>query len=79
MWGPLLLIYVTKTGAVEFSAMQLETLNRLKAGRDVLQELNRELNLIDVEKLMDDTADAIAYQNVGFFICQTDLCIKQAC
>lgn len=35
----------------------------LAAGNQVLKELQKEMSLSDVEKLMDETADAIAYQN----------------
>jgi charged multivesicular body protein 6 len=36
----------------------------LKKGNDVLNEIHKETSVEAVEKLMDDTADAIAYQNV---------------
>ena len=36
----------------------------LQQGAAVLKEINQEMSLERVEKLMDDTADAIAYQNV---------------
>jgi charged multivesicular body protein 6 len=36
----------------------------LKQGNAVLKEINQEMSLESVEKLMDDTADAIAYQEV---------------
>lgn len=37
----------------------------LKQGSAVLKELNKEMNLDMVEKLMSDTAEGIAYQEVG--------------
>lgn len=40
-------------------------LDGLKAGNDVLKEIQREMSLEAVERLMDETAEAIAYQNVG--------------
>ena len=36
----------------------------LQQGAAVLREINQEMSLDKVEKLMDDTTDAIAYQNV---------------
>jgi len=39
----------------------------LQQGSAVLKEINKEMSLESVEKLMDDTADAIAYQQVSFF------------
>ena len=39
-------------------------LDGLKNGNSVLKEIHKEMSLEAVEKLMDDTADAIAYQNV---------------
>jgi charged multivesicular body protein 6 len=36
----------------------------LQQGSTVLKEINKEMSLESVEKLMDDTADAIAYQEV---------------
>jgi hypothetical protein len=36
----------------------------LQQGSAVLKEINKEMSLEAVEKLMDDTADAIAYQEV---------------
>jgi hypothetical protein len=36
----------------------------LKNGNDILKEIHKETSVEAVEKLMDDTAEAIAYQNV---------------
>jgi charged multivesicular body protein 6 len=36
----------------------------LQQGAAVLKEINKEMSLESVEKLMDDTADGIAYQEV---------------
>jgi charged multivesicular body protein 6 len=36
----------------------------LQQGAAVLKEINQEMSLESVEKLMDDTADGIAYQEV---------------
>jgi charged multivesicular body protein 6 len=37
----------------------------LQQGNAVLREINKEMSFELVEKLMDDTADAIAYQKVS--------------
>lgn len=39
-------------------------LEGLKQGNSVLNEIHKETSVEAVERLMDDTADAIAYQNV---------------
>ena len=36
----------------------------LKVGNEILRELQDEIRIEDVEKLMEDTAEAVAYQNV---------------
>ena len=37
----------------------------LQQGNSVLKQLHSEMSLEDVEKLMGETADAVAYQNVS--------------
>ena len=44
--------------------VEKELLEGLKQGNDVLKEIHKETSVEAVEKLMDDTAEAIAYQNV---------------
>lgn len=44
--------------------MEKDVLFGLKQGNSVLKELNREMSIENVEKLMGETADAIAYQQV---------------
>jgi charged multivesicular body protein 6 len=50
--------------SIEFALVEQEFLKGLKQGNDVLNQLNKEMRIEDVEKLMDETADAIAYQKV---------------
>jgi charged multivesicular body protein 6 len=45
--------------------MEATVFERLKAGNEVLNELNKLMDVDKVEQLMQETADAIAYQNVG--------------
>lgn len=61
------------TSSVEFALIQKDVLFGLQQGTKVLQEIHREMGGVEnVEKLMGETADAIAYQKVrlllwGFF------------
>merc|ERR1711974_193497 len=48
---------------LEFAQVQKEVFDRLKEGTSMLQELNDQMKLEDVEQLMSDTKEAIAYQN----------------
>ncbi|CZR53288.1 probable VPS20 Vaculolar protein sorting (putative) [Phialocephala subalpina] len=51
------------TSSVEFALVQKDVIFGLQQGTSVLQEIHKEMGGIDhVEKLMGDTADAIAYQ-----------------
>lgn len=53
------------TSSVEFALVQKDVLFGLEQGTSVLKEINREIGGIEhVEKLMGDTADAVAYQQV---------------
>lgn len=56
------------TASVEFAQIQKDVVFGLQQGTKVLSEIHAEMGGIEhVEKLMGETADAIAYQNV--FIC----------
>ncbi|KAJ3066081.1 Vacuolar protein sorting-associated protein 20 [Podochytrium sp. JEL0797] len=48
---------------IEFSLIERDMLEGLKQGNAVLNEIHKEMNVDSVQQLMDDTADAIAYQN----------------
>lgn len=43
-------------------------LHGLKQGNEVLKEIHKELNVESVEKLLEETAEARAYQKVCFFL-----------
>ncbi|KAI9320813.1 Snf7-domain-containing protein [Dichotomocladium elegans] len=51
------------TQSIEYALVEKQVLEGLKAGNAVLKEIHSEASIEAVEKLMDDTADAIAYQN----------------
>ncbi|GAA5898474.1 hypothetical protein JCM6882_007786 [Rhodosporidiobolus microsporus] len=48
--------------SIEFSLVEKDVLYGLQQGNAVLKELNKEMDLATVEKLMDDTREGIAYQ-----------------
>jgi len=49
--------------SVEFAIMEKKVFEGLKEGNKVLQALHAEMSIDDVENLMAETEDAIAYQN----------------
>lgn len=59
--------YLTESiqvSSIEFSLVEKDVLFGLKEGNQVLTEMNKEMNLETVEKLMEETAEGIAYQKV---------------
>jgi len=54
------------TSSVEFALVQKDVVFGLQQGTSVLQEIHKEMGGLDhVEKLMGETAEAIAYQQVS--------------
>jgi charged multivesicular body protein 6 len=54
------------TSSVEFALVQKDVVFGLQQGAKVLQEIHKEMGGIEhVEKLMGETADAVAYQQVS--------------
>jgi len=47
---------------IEFSLIEVSVLHGLKQGNEVLKEIHKELNVESVEKLLEETAEARAYQ-----------------
>ncbi|KAF9517589.1 hypothetical protein BS47DRAFT_510325 [Hydnum rufescens UP504] len=47
---------------IEFSLVEKDIIYGLKQGNEVLTEIHKEMSLEGVEKLMEETADAIEYQ-----------------
>ncbi|KAH8549582.1 Snf7-domain-containing protein [Umbelopsis sp. PMI_123] len=51
------------TNSIEFAVVEKQVLDGLQKGNEVLKEIHKEMSVEAVQKLMDDTADAIEYQN----------------
>ncbi|KAJ1877009.1 Vacuolar protein sorting-associated protein 20, partial [Coemansia sp. S17] len=58
---------------IEFSLVQKDVIFGLEQGSKVLTQLNKEMRIEDVERLADDTAEAIAYQNEVSDILQSNM------
>ena len=49
---------------IEFAQVEIQVVEGLKGGNEALDALHQIMSLDDVEKIMGDTEDAIAYQRV---------------
>jgi replication fork clamp-binding protein CrfC len=56
---------MTKVSTIEFSLVEVSVMHGLKSGNEVLKEIHKELNIESVEKLLDETREAQAYQKVS--------------
>jgi Snf7 len=53
---------------IEFSLVEASILHGLKQGNAVLAEIHKEMNIEGVERLMGETQEAIAYQQVWQYL-----------
>ncbi|THG99896.1 hypothetical protein EW026_g2536 [Hermanssonia centrifuga] len=51
-----------QVSTIEFSLVEVSVLHGLQQGNEVLKEIHKEMNVETVEKLLDETAEAQAYQ-----------------
>jgi len=51
------------TNSIEYALVEKDVINGLKAGNEILTKLNKEMSIEKVEDLMNETAEAVAYQN----------------
>jgi charged multivesicular body protein 6 len=70
---------ILKVSTIEFSLVQVSVLHGLKQGNDVLKEIHREMSIEDVERLLDETAEARAYQQVCHYEHMLSAVIAQTC
>ena len=53
-----------QVNTIEFAVVEREVFDRLKRGGEVLKKINAEMKLEDVEKMLEETEEAVAYQRV---------------
>ena len=64
--------------SIEFAQIESKVVAGLRSGTDALNKLNAMMKLDDVEKLMEDTRDAIEYQQVLVSLAELPLICAQS-
>ena len=54
-----------QVSTIEFSLVEVSVLHGLQQGNEVLKEIHKELNIENVERIMEETAEAREYQRVS--------------
>ena len=54
-----------QVSTIEFSLVEVSVLHGLQQGNEALKLIHKEMNLESVEKLLEETAEAQAYQRVS--------------
>jgi len=62
--------------SIEFATMQAKVFDALSVGKTTLEKLNDQMKIEDVEKLMEDSQEAIDYQNQISEMLGTNLSIE---
>uniref|UniRef100_A0A4W5JXJ3 Uncharacterized protein n=1 Tax=Hucho hucho TaxID=62062 RepID=A0A4W5JXJ3_9TELE len=53
---------------IEFVQIEMKVIEGLKVGNDCLKSMHEAMSLEDVERIMDETQDAVEYQRVSFSV-----------
>ena len=53
---------------IEYSLVEVSVLHGLQQGNEVLKELHKELNIENVERILDETAEAREIQRVSVVV-----------
>lgn len=64
---------------IEVVARQKDVFASLKSGHSAIKELQKEISLDDVQKLMDETAEAKEYQDVRHLILTLNGSVLNGC
>ena len=54
--------------SIEFSRLEVQVAGALKQGTETLNQIHRLMSLDDVERIVEDSKDAVAYQQVHFLL-----------
>ena len=68
--------YTFQVSTIEFSLVEVSVLHGLQQGNEVLKQIHTEMNMEAVEKLLDETAEARAYQRVSLLHLNRSLCLR---